>query len=84
VRSLPWTATNEKLKESFSQFGDVALATIVMDRSTNRSKGVCFMIFYDVFMMFYDVFMIFYDIYDVFMIFYDVFMIFYDSFMMFL
>ncbi|MDQ1267329.1 MAG: hypothetical protein QG635_2483 [Bacteroidota bacterium] len=42
VGNLPFTATEEDLKELFSQFGPVQSAKIIMDRETDRSKGFGF------------------------------------------
>lgn len=42
VGSLPWSTTNDELKELFSQAGTVAEATVVIDRQTGRSKGFGF------------------------------------------
>src|SRR6185312_2678478 len=42
VGNLPYSATNEQLAELFSQYGEVAEATVVMDRGTGQSKGFGF------------------------------------------
>ena len=42
VGNLPYSATDDVLKETFSAAGNVASATIIMDRATGRSKGFGF------------------------------------------
>jgi cold-inducible RNA-binding protein len=42
VGNLPYSATNDQLAELFSQYGEVAEATVVMDRGTGQSKGFGF------------------------------------------
>jgi RNA recognition motif-containing protein len=42
VGGLPYSTTQEALKEAFSQAGAVEEATIIMDRMLNRSKGFGF------------------------------------------
>ena len=42
VGNLPWTCTEEELKNFFSSFGSVQSATIVTDRETGRSRGFGF------------------------------------------
>ena len=42
VGNLPYSATNDQLAELFSQYGEVAEATVVMDRGTGQSKGFAF------------------------------------------
>lgn len=42
VGNLPFTTTAEELGRFFSQFGDVARTSIVIDRITNRSRGFGF------------------------------------------
>lgn len=42
VGNLPFTATEEELKEAFSQAGTVVSVKIIMDRDTGRSKGFGF------------------------------------------
>jgi RNA recognition motif-containing protein len=42
VGNLPYTADAEQLSQIFSQFGQVADATVVMDRDSGRSKGFGF------------------------------------------
>jgi RNA recognition motif-containing protein len=42
VGNLPFSTTAEELEHFFSQFGDVARTSIVIDRVTNRSRGFGF------------------------------------------
>ena len=42
VGNLPFTATEDSLIDSFSAFGTVESANLIMDRDTNRSKGFGF------------------------------------------
>ncbi len=42
VGGLPYSTTDEELKELFSQAGTVETATVIIDRMTNRSKGFGF------------------------------------------
>lgn len=42
VGSLPYSTTDDELKQLFAQFGTVLSATIIVDRATNRSKGFGF------------------------------------------
>ncbi len=45
VGNLPFKVNNETLSQEFAKFGEVVSANIVMDRSTNRSKGFGFVEF---------------------------------------
>ena len=45
VGNLPWTITNDSLKEMFAQFGEVTEAVIITDRMSGRSKGFGFVTF---------------------------------------
>ena len=45
VGNLPWTMTNDTLKELFAQFGEVTEAVIITDRMSGRSKGFGFVTF---------------------------------------
>lgn len=45
VRNLPFTCSDESLKERFSQFGPVRYARIVLDQATERPKGTGFVCF---------------------------------------
>ncbi len=42
VGNLPWTATEEDVREFFSEYGDVASVAIIVDRETGRSRGFGF------------------------------------------
>jgi cold-inducible RNA-binding protein len=42
VGNLPFSATEEQLRELFGQHGEVATAEIVKDRFTERSRGFAF------------------------------------------
>ncbi|MBC7814578.1 MAG: RNA-binding protein [Burkholderiales bacterium] len=42
VGNLPYTITEAQLRELFSQVGEIADATVIMDRETGRSKGFGF------------------------------------------
>jgi nucleolar protein 4 len=47
VRNVPFTATDESLKEHFTSFGAVRYARIVMDQETDRPRGTGFVAFYE-------------------------------------
>ena len=42
VANIPWKASEDQLKELFSQYGEVASAKIIMDKVTQRSRGFGF------------------------------------------
>ena len=42
VGGLPYSVTDDALKQAFSQAGTVVSATVIMDKFTNRSKGFGF------------------------------------------
>ncbi len=42
VGNLPYSATEETLRETFSKCGDVDSATMITDRDTGQSKGFGF------------------------------------------
>lgn len=42
VGGLPYTTTDEELKDAFAQAGAVTSATIIIDRASGRSKGFGF------------------------------------------
>ncbi len=42
VGGIPYTSTEDSLKEAFSKAGEVASASIIIDRMTGRSKGFGF------------------------------------------
>lgn len=45
VGGLPFSTTEDELKEAFSQHGAVASVRIIIDRDTGRSKGFGFVEF---------------------------------------
>jgi cold-inducible RNA-binding protein len=45
VGGLPYSTTDDQLKEAFSQAGAVSSAVIIMDKMTGRSKGFGFVEF---------------------------------------
>ena len=45
VGNLPWTMTNDSLKDLFAQYGEISEAIIIMDRYSGRSKGFGFVTF---------------------------------------
>lgn len=45
VGNLPFGVDQEKLKELFSEFGDVEEAVVISDRFSGRSKGFGFVTF---------------------------------------
>jgi RNA recognition motif-containing protein len=42
VGNLPYTTTDEELRQLFETYGEVKSATVIMDRATGRSKGFGF------------------------------------------
>ena len=42
VGNLPWSATEDELKQFFSEYGEVESVAIVLDRETGRSRGFGF------------------------------------------
>ena len=42
VGNLPWSATDEELKQKFSEFGAVLSARIVTDKLSGKSRGFGF------------------------------------------
>lgn len=42
VGNLPFSATEEAVKELFSQYGEIVSVRIVTDQATGRSRGFCF------------------------------------------
>lgn len=42
IGSLPWSTTDEELKQHFSAAGTVASASVITDRMSGRSKGFGF------------------------------------------
>ena len=47
VGNLPFSVTEDKLKELFSSYGDIEEVTLISDRATGRSKGFGFVTFSD-------------------------------------
>ena len=45
VGNLSFDTTDQELEEAFSEFGEVASATVIRDRDTNRSRGFGFVEF---------------------------------------
>ena len=42
VGNLPFNATEEEVRELFSQVGDVQSVKVITDRETGKSRGFCF------------------------------------------
>ncbi len=42
VGNLPYSLTDDELREAFAAFGEVKSAKVIMDRETGRSKGFGF------------------------------------------
>jgi RNA recognition motif-containing protein len=42
VANIPWKATEEQMKQLFSEYGEVSSAKIIMDKVTQRSRGFGF------------------------------------------
>lgn len=42
VANIPYSATDEDLRELFAEFGEVTSAKVIMDRASNRSRGFGF------------------------------------------
>jgi RNA recognition motif-containing protein len=45
VGNLPYTTTDDELREAFESYGEVLSATIITERGTGRSKGFGFVEF---------------------------------------
>lgn len=45
VGNLAWEVRDDKLREIFSQYGEITDAVVIIDRRTNRSKGFGFVTF---------------------------------------
>ncbi|MDO8610199.1 MAG: RNA-binding protein [bacterium] len=45
VGNLPWSVTNDSLRELFAQYGEITEATIISDKYSGRSKGFGFVTF---------------------------------------
>lgn len=42
VNNIPWTVSHHELRQYFSKFGPVSLATVVFDKKTGLSKNFGF------------------------------------------
>lgn len=42
VGNLPYTTTDQDLRDAFSEYGTVSSASVIMDRETGRSRGFGF------------------------------------------
>ncbi|MEJ0029298.1 MAG: RNA-binding protein [Bacteroidota bacterium] len=42
VANIPWKASEDQLKQLFSEYGEVHTAKIIMDKVTQRSRGFGF------------------------------------------
>jgi RNA recognition motif-containing protein len=42
VGNIPWTATEDGIKNHFAKAGEVKTVNIIQDRDTGRSRGFCF------------------------------------------
>jgi len=42
VGNLPWSCTDDDLRQMFQEFGEVDGARVIMDRETGRSRGFGF------------------------------------------
>ena len=42
VGNLPYTMNDDQLRELFAAYGEVASASVIIDRATSRSKGFGF------------------------------------------
>jgi RNA recognition motif-containing protein len=42
VGNLPWSTTEDDLRRTFGQYGEVQSAKVIMDRETGRSRGFGF------------------------------------------
>ncbi len=47
VGNLAWGVSDDELKNTFSEFGDITDAVVIKDRFTKRSKGFGFVEFAD-------------------------------------
>jgi RNA recognition motif-containing protein len=47
VGNLPWSIDDAKLKDIFSEFGEVTEAVVITDKFSKRSKGFGFVTFSD-------------------------------------
>jgi len=42
VGNIPWSVTEQQLKQKFEEIGDVNVVRIIMDKMTGRSRGFAF------------------------------------------
>ena len=42
VGNLPWSVKDDELRQLFTEFGDVASASVIMDKFSGRSRGFGF------------------------------------------
>lgn len=42
VGNLPWSTTDEELRQTFEAFGAVSSATVIKDKNSGRSRGFGF------------------------------------------
>ena len=42
IGNIPYTTTEDELRELFSQHGDIESVSVIMDRVTGRSRGFAF------------------------------------------
>jgi RNA recognition motif-containing protein len=47
VGNLPWSVDDAKLKEIFSEYGEITEAVVITDKFSKRSKGFGFVTFAD-------------------------------------
>lgn len=47
VGNLPFSIREDKLREMFSEFGEISEVVVITDRATGRSKGFGFVTFAD-------------------------------------
>ncbi len=45
IGNMSWTTSEDDLRDTFSQYGEISEAMVIMDRATNRSKGFGFVTF---------------------------------------
>lgn len=45
VGNLPWSVTNDSLRELFAAYGEIAEAIVITDKYSGRSKGFGFVTF---------------------------------------
>ncbi len=42
VGNIPWSVTEDQMRDMFSEFGEVESVRLITDRNTGRSKGIAF------------------------------------------